>query len=151
MANVIKTCLGIYLKTPNQTSWNCWFNSSKLLLFHFKNSPSKFNKMCYVFKLNRFSKNDLEFSKKYVAVMEPLCICFDVLQGEKHIYFGFLLPSITIFLQKYDDLSTKKHLIYCDSLISLIKTSVEKRFENFLTDPFLLSSTVSHPFLKPSS
>jgi len=25
---------------------------------------------------------------------------------------------------------------------------VEKRFEHFLTDPFLLSSTVSHPFFK---
>jgi len=25
---------------------------------------------------------------------------------------------------------------------------VEKRFENFLTDPFLLSATVSHPFFK---
>jgi len=63
--------------------------------------------------------------------MEPLCICLDVLQGEKHTYFGFLLPSITtMLLQKYDDLS-KKHLIYCDSLVDLIKTKAEKRFKKF--------------------
>jgi len=147
MADIIKMNLGIYLKTPNQTRWNCWFDSSKFLLFHFKNSPSKFTKLCDALKLNRFSKNDLEFLEEYVVVMEPLCICLDVLQGEKNMYFGFLLPSITILLQKYDEIS-KKNLIYCDSLVSLIKANVEKRFENFLTDPFLLSATVSHPFFK---
>lgn len=63
------------------------------------------------------------------------------------MYFGFLLPSITILLQKYDDIA-KTILIYCDSLVSLIKANVEKRFENFLTDSFLLSTTVSHTFFK---
>jgi hypothetical protein len=147
IADIIKMNLGVYLKTPNQTRWNCWFDSSKFLLLHFKNSPSKFSKVCDALKLNRFSKNDLEFLEEYVVVMEPLCICLDVLQGEKNMYFGFLLPSITILLQKYDDIA-KKNLIYCDSLVSLIKANVEKRFENFLTDPFLLSATVSHPFFK---
>jgi len=61
--------------------------------------------VCYVLKLNRYSKYDIEYLEKYVAVMEPLCIGLDVLQGEKYIYFGFLLPLITILLQKYDDLS----------------------------------------------
>ncbi|KAL4085405.1 hypothetical protein QTP88_027264 [Uroleucon formosanum] len=147
IADIIKINLGVYLKTPNQTCWNCWFDSSKILLLHFKNSPSKFTKVCDALKLNRFSKNDLEFFEEYVVVMEPFCICLDVLQGEKNMYFGFLLPSITILLQKYDDIA-KKNLTYCDSLVSLIKANMEKRFENFLTDPFLLSATVSHPFFK---
>jgi len=147
IADTIKMNLGVYLKTPNQTRWNCWFDSSKFLLLHFKNSPSKFTKVCDALKLNRFSKNDIEFLEEYVVVMEPLCICLDVLQGEKNMYFGFLLPSITILLQKYDDIA-KKNLIYCESLVTLIKANVEKRFKHFLTDPFLLSATVSHPFFK---
>jgi hypothetical protein len=61
MADVIKTNLGLYLKTPNQTRWNSWFDSSKCFLIYFKNSLSKFNKVCDVLKLNRFSKNDLGF------------------------------------------------------------------------------------------
>jgi len=77
--------LGVYLKTPNQTRWNCWFDSSKFLLLHFKNSP----KLCDAFKLNRFSKNDLEFLEEYVVVMEPLCICLNVLQGGKICILGF--------------------------------------------------------------
>jgi len=100
MADVVETNLVVYLKTPNQTYWNCWFDSPKFLLFHFKNSPSKFTKVCDVLKLNRISKNDIEFLEEYVVVMEPLRICLDVLQGEKHMCFGFLLLSITILLQK---------------------------------------------------
>ncbi|KAL4085077.1 hypothetical protein QTP88_027369 [Uroleucon formosanum] len=99
IADIIKTNLGVYLKTPNQTRWNCRFNSSKFLLLHFKNNPSKFTKVCDALKLNRFSKDDLEILEEYVVVMELLCICLDVLQGEKNMYFGFLLPSITMLLR----------------------------------------------------
>ncbi|KAE9521781.1 hypothetical protein AGLY_017832 [Aphis glycines] len=79
IADTIIMNLGVYLKTPNQTRWNCWFDSLKFLLLHFKNSSSKFTKVCDALKLNRFSKNDIEFLEEYVIVMEPLCICLDVL------------------------------------------------------------------------
>lgn len=82
-------------------------------------------------------------------VMETLCICLDVLQGEKNMYFGFLLPSVTIsvtmLIQKYDNLS-RKHLIYCKSLVILLKNCVKKRIQTFLEDPFLLSAADSHPY-----
>lgn len=147
MADTIKTHLGVYLKTPNETRWNCWFDSIKFLNIHFKKSPSKFYKVCDALSVNRFSKTDIDFLDEYLLVMEPLCVCLDVLQGEKHMYFGFLLPSITSLLQKYDQIS-KKHLTFCDSLVILLKNSVEKRFQHVLNDPFLLSAALSHPFFK---
>jgi len=57
-------------------------------------------KVCDVLKLNPFSKNDLEFLEKYIVVIKPLCICHDVLQGEKNMYFRFLLLSIYNTLTK---------------------------------------------------
>jgi len=65
----------------------------------------------------------------------------------KNMYFGFLLLSITMLIQIYDNFS-RKHLIYCDSLAILLKNCVEKRFQKFLEDPFLLSAAVSHPYFK---
>lgn len=104
MADIVKTNLDVYLKTPNDTRWNSWFDAIKFLIIHFKKSPSKFYKICDALTDNRFSKTDIEFLEEYLLVMEPLCVCLDVLQGEKHMYFGYLLPSITSLKQKYDDI-----------------------------------------------
>jgi len=148
MADIVKTNLDVYLKTPNDTRWNSWFDAIKFLIIHFKMSPSKFYKVCDALTVNRFSKTDIEFLDEYLLVMEPLCVCLDVLQGEKHMYFGYLLPCITSLKQKYDDILSEKKLIYCDFLVILLKNSVEKRFNNQLSDPFLLSATLSHPYFK---
>jgi len=75
-------------------------------------------------------------------------VYLDVLQGEKHMNFGYLLPSITSLEQKYDDILSEKKLIFCDFLVILLKNSVEKRFNKQLSDPFLLSATLSHPYFK---
>ncbi|KAF0702388.1 Uncharacterized protein FWK35_00034993, partial [Aphis craccivora] len=99
MTDIVKTNLDVYLKTPNDTCWNSWFDAIKFLIIHFKISPFKFYKVCDAFTVNRFSKTDIEFLDEYLLVMEPLCVCLDVLQGEKHMYFGYLLPSITSLKQ----------------------------------------------------
>lgn len=74
--------------------------------------------------------------------MKPLCICLDVSRDEKHIYFGFLLSSITIRLQKYDELSKKNHFVHSDSLVILIKTRVEKCVKIVLTDFIFINSNL---------
>ncbi|XP_025202919.1 uncharacterized protein LOC112600006, partial [Melanaphis sacchari] len=129
MADIVKTNLDVYLKTPNDTRWNSWFDAIKFLIIHFKMSPSKFYKACDALTVNRFSKTDIEFLDEYLLIMEPLCVCLDVLQGEKHMYFG-------------------KKLIFCDFLVTVLKNSVEKHFNKQLSDPFLLSATLSHPYFK---
>lgn len=148
MADIVKTNLDVYLKTPNDTRWNSWFDAIKFLIIHFKMSPSKFYKICDALTVNRFSKTVIEFLDEYLLVMEPQCVCLDVLQGEKHMYFGYLLSFITSLIQKYHDILTGKKLIFCDFLVISLKNSVEKRFNKHLSDPFLLSSTLSHPYFK---
>lgn len=42
--DIVKKYLGVYLKTPNETRWNSFFDSTKHLLLHFK------KKSCDIFK-----------------------------------------------------------------------------------------------------
>eukprot|EP00102_Acyrthosiphon_pisum_P022064 XP_016659274.1 PREDICTED: uncharacterized protein LOC103309210 [Acyrthosiphon pisum] len=83
MADIIKTNSDVYLKTPNDTRWNSWFDSTKFLITHFKISPSIFYKVYDSLTVNRFSKADIDFSDVYILlVMEPLCVCLDILQRD---------------------------------------------------------------------
>lgn len=59
------------------------------------------------------------------AVMAPLVSSFDKLQGEKHIYLGYVTPTI-IVLRKLLIQST--HLKYCKPLCITLIHSLEKRF-----------------------
>jgi len=44
----------------------------------------------------------MEFLEEYSQMMEPLAIVLDLLQGEKNMFFGFIIPSITELIYKYE-------------------------------------------------
>ncbi|CAI6374183.1 unnamed protein product [Macrosiphum euphorbiae] len=80
--------------------------------------------------------------------MEPLAIVLDLLQGEKNMFFGFLIPSITELIYKYEQLFIKNQLKICLPLVEVIIKSIEKRFEKILSDQFLTIAAISHPYFK---
>jgi len=80
--------------------------------------------------------------------MEPLAVCLDILQGEKFMYFGYLIPSISQLISQYENMKINKNFKFCRSLVDIICFNVEKRFETQLTDSFLITAAISHPFFK---
>lgn len=56
--NIVKKYLGVYLKTPNETRWNSFFDSTKHLLLHFKKNPVIFLRMCDDLNVSRLNKSD---------------------------------------------------------------------------------------------
>lgn len=50
--------------------------------------------MCDELNVVRLTKSDIEWLEENVIVMEPLAVCFDILQGEKFMYFGNLISYI---------------------------------------------------------
>jgi hypothetical protein len=140
----IKECFGVYLMTLNETKWNSTYDSIIFLLNHIKVNFSKCVRLCDSIDVVRFKKEDIQFMEDYVTIMEPLAVAFDILQSEKNMYFGFLLPIISILVSKYDDLLTKKRLNYCAKLINIIKTSIETRFRKEQADHFLVIAALSH-------
>lgn len=63
------------------------------------------------------------------------------------VVYCHLFHRLGKLIQKYDHFSKTKVILY-DSLVILLKNSVEKRFEQFLIDPFMFSIALLHPYLK---
>lgn len=54
------------------------------------------------------------------------------------MYFGFLVPSITKLIIKYENILKANQL----------KISIELRFEKILNDKFFTTAAISHPYFK---
>ncbi|XP_026821694.1 uncharacterized protein LOC113560128 [Rhopalosiphum maidis] len=66
-------------------------------------------------------------------------------QGEHNIYIGYLLPTITEIMLKFEKLENS-HMCYCQPLITSLHEGVNKRFEEHLNDEFLIIAVTSHQF-----
>ncbi|KAL5237284.1 hypothetical protein ACI65C_004694 [Semiaphis heraclei] len=148
IADVIKSCFGVYLVTPTETRWNSTYDSVNFFLKKSKLNSSKLFRLCDEIDIVRFNKNDMEFLEEYSQMMEPLAIVLDLLQGEKNMFFGFLIPSITELIYKYEQILNKNQLKICSPLVAVIINSIEKRFEKILSDQLLTTAAISHPYFK---
>ncbi|CAI6375146.1 unnamed protein product [Macrosiphum euphorbiae] len=148
IADLIKICFGVYLLTPTETRWNSTYDSVKFFLKNSKSKSGQLFRLCDDIDIVRFNKNDIEFLEEYTQMMEPLAIVLDLLQGEKNMFFGFLIPSITELIYKYEQLFIKNQLKICFPLVEVIIKSIEKRFEKILSDQFLTIAAISHPYFK---
>jgi hypothetical protein len=61
-------------------------------------------KMFEKLKLDFNALNEKQFLKEYVFVMKPVCEYLKILEADKKIGMGYLLPSLTLKLAslKYD-------------------------------------------------
>lgn len=66
------------------------------------------------FKIDFISPNEEQFLKEYVRVMESICEALDILQGQKNVAMGFLLPTLSV-LKKILNRWKMKHLLFTAS------------------------------------
>lgn len=63
------------------------------------------------------------------------------------MYFGYLLPTITELMSKFEKLKNSR-MNYCQPLIIALHEGINKIFGELLNDEFLIISATSHPFFK---
>lgn len=63
----------------------------------------------YLYECDDLNVPHFNKSDDYVFIMEPLAICLDILQGDKNMYFGFLIPSITQLINKYSNMKENRN------------------------------------------
>lgn len=56
--------------------------------------------------------------------MKPIAQALDILQGDKHVSLGFLLPTISIINKSLNEM---KDLSYCRPLVNALKKGTNKR------------------------
>ncbi|KAL4097877.1 hypothetical protein QTP88_022580 [Uroleucon formosanum] len=110
-ADQIKAILGRYLLTPNATRWNSFYDSINLLCENIE----KMDDVCAKLQVPFFTKpQDVDFINEYCKVMKPIARGLDILQGDKQISIGFLLPTISAINRAYDHIVNLK---YCRPLV----------------------------------
>ncbi|KAL4092113.1 hypothetical protein QTP88_026674 [Uroleucon formosanum] len=131
VADTIHDALNVYINVPNTTRWNSTYNAVKCLSDQLQKSEAKVQRVCDESGIPRFDKNDLAFMMDYCKIMELLSRALDILQGDKYMAMGYLIPTISWLKRKLTELS----------LAGKCKSFMTKEI------PIILSS-VSHPKFK---
>jgi hypothetical protein len=124
-SDYISDTLGSLFITPNVTRWNSFFNSAAHCASFLVRKPSVLNQVVSHFGVNYFQSAEEEFLLKYVKILRPIAEALDVLQADKKISVGYLLPTLSILktkLQNIDGLHPK----HCRTMLREILKSIEK-------------------------
>lgn len=143
-AESIKEKLGRYFPVPNTTRWNSLYDTMRFI----DDTPKfKIDAVCDVLSLPRLQRNDTVFIAEYCQVclrclfsiirvnnplhlisfyptMKGVARTLDILQGEKYMFMGALLPTLQSLLRH---LHSMPELMFCGPLVKALKLAVKTR------------------------
>lgn len=146
----IKNALGVLLVTPGATRWNSVYDSVAKIqgIISVHEQEVKFDKLCDDLIKTRLLPAQKTFISEYVRVMAPVACGLDVLQGEKAVTFGYLVPTLLIIKSRLLELMSGTNLTVCQPLASLLLNAIDRRFAHVLCDAKAKLATVVSPQFK---
>lgn len=96
----------------------------------------------------RYSPADMAFLSEYATTMSPVAKAINILQGEKDVQMGWLLPTITTIITKLEKM--KPSLRFCKPLVDALLSGLSKRFGGMMCDPELIAAAILNPKFKTS-
>ena len=78
--------------------------------------------------------------------MKPVVKAIDILQSEKNVYMGWLLPTLYELQSKMEKVRRSTH--YCKALASAIIDGINERFGEMMKDRELIASSILVPKFK---
>ena len=132
----------------NETRWNSYFKAMQRVKYFITKKRTELKELFEHFGIAYFRPAEEEFVREYVKVMEPISEALDVLQADVKISIGYLLPTLTILLQKMEHLKEKGAIKHCKPLLNTMIESVKRRFAASLVDEELLIAAMVHPLFK---
>ncbi|XP_019218957.2 uncharacterized protein LOC109203673 isoform X2 [Oreochromis niloticus] len=109
-------------------------------------SRSAFAKCHYTFF--RFNPAEMGFLVEYTAVMKPVAMALNILQGESSVHMGFLLPTLYQLLEKLRKLESSCKM--CRPLVDALRDGIQKRFGEMMKDPELIAAAILIPRFRTS-
>jgi len=126
-SDIIQRHLGRLFMLRNETRWNTLYLAISCVLRLIKKKRREFTKMMDELKLPQFDNEDESYMEQYVAITRPVAEALDILQGEKNIGLGFLLPTISILKSKLEKLKDSPSITSCTPLLQGILDGINKR------------------------
>ena len=111
----------------NDTRWNSSYNALFRLNMFIKKQLCGLQQVMTSFGVELFRPVEIVYIKEYVKVMRPMVDALDILQGEKNVGMGFLLPTITILQRKLQSMKEDSNITECKPLINSLLSSINER------------------------
>ena len=154
-AERIKSAFGSMLITPGETRWNSYYDAVSKVndILSKPDQAAEFDRVCDDLDIKKLLPIHKRFVAEYVRVFKPVCVGLDVLQGDKHVGFGYLLPTLTTMLGKLQMLldrnpvTNANPLTICEPLVLALKAGIQQRFADvFTSDDAKLAAVVTPKF-----
>ncbi|KAE8752748.1 hypothetical protein FOCC_FOCC000489 [Frankliniella occidentalis] len=138
VAESIQEGIGVKLVIPGETRWNSRFDAKKQIVSLIEKNPEKFNEVVDKTGLPKLLPSEIKFLKEYVHVMTPVAFALDILQRDKNMYLGFLIPTILSMekLLSAAEYLDNRNLKYCEPLVTALRAAVRnpRRFYHQLNN-----------------
>ncbi|TKS92534.1 Zinc finger BED domain-containing protein 4 [Collichthys lucidus] len=147
-SDTIQEKLGCQLIVPNVTRWNSTYHAMERLNTCILTKQQEFYEVCEKLQVARFKSTEFTFIQEYVKVMMPLAKALDVLQSDRMGFLGVLVPTISILLEKMEEIKREGQLHHCNPLVDAIISGIKRRFEYIFEDTRLLTASAAHPMFR---
>ena len=147
-SDTIKKELGKLFVTPNDTRWNSYFGAIKRVKYFILKKPLKLTDIFKHFNITPLRPIEEAFILEYVKVMAPVAAALDILQGDKNISIGYLLPTLTVLQTQLEKLKRNSGIKHCKALINALCNGLTKRFSHMFLDRELRLAAMLHPRFK---
>jgi hypothetical protein len=84
-------------------------------------------KLMQELKIPYFSPSEEQFMKEYVIVMQSVVDGLNILQGDKNVGLGYLLPTLSVLKTNLRLLQDDPSIVHCQPLITSLLTSINIR------------------------
>lgn len=135
---------------PNATRWNSHYDALDRMKKLLSKRPTEMRQLFEHFGVAALRPSEEEFIKEYVRILFPLTRALDILQADKNVSIGYLLPTIVILQNELKSFSKDSSIKHCKPLITAIENGVNNRFEQCFFDPELRLAAMTHPRFKLS-
>ena len=147
MADKVKEELGRYLLVPNQTRWNSTFDALEVVGTLLRKKKAAFTRLLAYDNLS-LTAEDHTFIMQFVACYRPFAQALDVLQGEEHAYWGYLLPVLARVRERLEKTLERPGTQLVRPLAKALLAGLEKRFASSWEDKNALIAAAYVPSFK---
>ncbi|XP_061750887.1 uncharacterized protein LOC133549465 [Nerophis ophidion] len=126
---------------PNQTRWSSlFFAVERVVCIQKEQGEKAIRNVCIALRINMLNTAEMAFLTEYAAVMKPVAMALNILQGQSSLHMGFLLPTLHQLQNKLKKLESSCKV--CRPLIDVLQEGIQKRFGEMMKQPELIAAAI---------
>ncbi len=131
---------------PNSTRWNSVYDSMSRLNRMLGMSTDNMNFLLSKVDARPFSSVEIAFIGEYCEMMKPFAQALDILQGDKNMFLGYLLPTVVRLKEKIRN--RVEASVHCKPLGGALLKGLDTRFEQLFEARRAVLAAVTLPMFK---